>query len=146
MQCRVYMAGPTHTGFDRTDQRGTAIARGQSVLRLGLEVGHQKADLLSQNFPFNPRLFTAMKLIKFCRREHHISKSTTIRVETLHFYRNHDNRFIADPNEGTSSHSVSGAESISIPQDELELIFSGSNIKIEGWRMLLAPVLLQRCR
>ena len=146
MQCRVYLAGPTHTGLDRTDERGAAVTRGQSVLRLGLEDGQQKADLLSQSSLFNPRLFTAMKLIKFCRREHHISKSTTIRVETLHFYRNHDNRFIADPNEGTSSHSVSGAESISIPQDELELIFSGSNIKIEGWRMLLAPVLLQRCR
>ena len=40
-----------------------------------------------------------MKLIKYCEEKFNYSKSEKIQIGTLDYYRNHDNKFIADPGE-----------------------------------------------
>lgn len=80
-----------------------------------------------------------MKFVKYCRAEHNISVASTVRVGTLDYYRMHDNKFIADPNEGQGAHLVAADEKIEISEIELQKIFDGSNIKIQGAGITLMP-------
>ncbi len=42
-----------------------------------------------------------LKIIKYCDENYSYLKTDRIQVGTLDYFRNHDNNFIADPNEGT---------------------------------------------
>ena len=55
-------------------------------------------------------------VVKYCKAEHHFSKTNTFRLGTLQEYREHENKLIADPLEG-----VTPTDKIFNPKDTINL-------------------------
>jgi hypothetical protein len=61
-----------------------------------------------------------VKIIKNCKKEFNIATTSTLQIGTLNYYRNCDNRFIVDPEEGSGNHTIhSGGSKVVLPNNIL---------------------------
>ena len=78
-----------------------------------------------------------MKIVKNCRAQHHISRTRTIQIGTLNYYRMSDNKFIVDPHEGFGVHCFQSERSkIIFPEKDATTL---AEERLVGARLVINP-------
>jgi hypothetical protein len=81
-------------------------------------------------------------VVKYCKAEHHYSKAKKFRLGTLQEYREHENKFIADPLEGlTPKYTIRNSDStINLDGTAAKTLFAGAiQFRGSGTAVEIAP-------